>query len=91
MSFRATIRYWTPERNSGLAVADVPSERIAELGGLKQMRVQGTINGVAYTSNVMPAGAGRLALSVSQKMMAAAGASVGDEVELDIERIPAVS
>jgi Domain of unknown function (DUF1905) len=90
VSFRATIRYWKPERNSGLAVADIPNERIAQLGGLKQVRVRGTINGVEYTSNVMPAGSGRLALTVSQKMLAAARASVGDEVELDVERLPAV-
>ena len=39
-------------------------------------RVMGTINGVAYASNVMPAGGGILCLSVSKAMMAAAAASV---------------
>jgi Domain of unknown function (DUF1905) len=53
---------------------------------LKQARVRGTINGVEYASNVMPAGSGRLALSVSKKMMGAAGVSVGDETEFEIER-----
>jgi hypothetical protein len=84
--FRATIRYWRPEQASGLAVADIPSEHIAALGGLKQQRVRGTINGAAYASNVMPAGSGRLALSVSQKMMRAGGVSVGDAADFDIER-----
>ena len=88
MRFQATIRYWRPERESGLAVADIPSEHIAPLGGLKQMRVRGTINGAEYASNVMPAGSGRLALSVSQKMMRAAGLGVGDEAEFEIERVP---
>ena len=88
MKFRATIRYWRPERASGLTVADIPNEHIAPLGGLKQMRVQGVINGAAYVSNVMPAGSGRLALSVSQKMMGAAGIGVGDEAEFEIERVP---
>src|SRR5262249_11801009 len=50
-------------------VADVPSEHIASLGGLKQQRVRGTINGAEYTWNVMPAGGGRLALSVSKAML----------------------
>jgi hypothetical protein len=88
MKFRATIRYWRPERAGGLAVADVPSEHVAPLRGLKQMKVRGTINGAEYVSNVMPAGSGRLALSVSRKMMGAAGVGVGDEAEFEIERIP---
>lgn len=88
MKFRATIRYWRPESRSGLAVADIPSEHVAALGGLKQMRVRGKINGAEYLSNVMPAGGGRLTLSVSQKMLAAAGVGVGDEAEFEIHRIP---
>jgi hypothetical protein len=58
---------------------------------LKQARVRGTINGAQYVSNVMPAGSGRLALSVSQKMMKAAGVGVADEAEFEIERVPPVS
>jgi Domain of unknown function (DUF1905) len=88
MRFSATIRYWHPERESGLAVADIPSEHIAALGGLKQARVRGTVNGAEYLSNVMPAGSGRLALSVSKKMMSAAGVGVGDEAEFELERVP---
>ena len=41
LKFQATIRYWRPEQNSGLAVADVPLEIVALLGGLKQMKVKG--------------------------------------------------
>lgn len=88
MKFHATIRHWRPERESGLAVAEIPSEHIAPLGGLKQMRVRGTINGAEYVSNVMPAGSGRLALSVSKKMMKDAGVGVGDEADFEIERVP---
>jgi hypothetical protein len=87
MPFRAVIRFWRPESPGGLAVLDIPSQQITALGGLKQMRVQGTINGVRYASNVMPAGSGRLALSVSKAMMKAAGVNVGDEVELEVERV----
>ena len=37
----------------------------------------------------MPAGGGRLALSVSRKTLEAAGLSVGDEGDFEIERIEA--
>ena len=73
-----------------MAVADVPSELVEPLGGFKQMKVKGTINGAEYTSNVMPARLGRLTLSVNQKMMKAADVSVGDQAEFEIERIPPV-
>jgi len=89
--FRATIRYWRPEQLGGLAVADIPSEHIASLGGLKQQRVRGTINGAEYTSNVMPAGGGRLALSVSKAMLRTAGVGVGDAADFDIELVAAAT
>lgn len=88
MKFRSTIRYFRPEKAGGLAVADIPYEHVGPLGGLKQMRVRGTINGSEYTSNVMPAGSGRLALSVSKAMMKAGGVAVGDDAEFEIERVP---
>jgi len=87
MKFQATIRYWRPERKGGLAIAEIPSEHIAPLGGLKQMRVRGKINGADYLSNVWPAGSGRLALSVSKQMMGAAGIGVGDVAEIEVERV----
>jgi hypothetical protein len=86
MKFRSTIRYFRPERESGLAVADIPDEHVAALGGLKQVRVRGTINGADYASNVMPAGQGRLALSVSKAMMKSGAVAVGDEADFEIER-----
>jgi len=82
--FRAPIRHWNPEKASGLAVADIPPDRVARLGGLKQQRVSGTIAGAEFASNVMPAGGGRLALTVSKAMMSAAGVTIGDEVDVDI-------
>jgi len=85
--FRAPIRYWNPEKAGGLAVADVPAEHVTHLGGLKQQRVRGSIAGTEFGSNVMPAGGGRLALSVSRAMMSAAGVSIGDEVEVEISGV----
>ena len=85
--FASRVRYWNPEKRSGLAVADVPAEHVQALGGLRQQRVRGTLGGVAFTSNVMPAGGGRLALSVSKAMMAEAGVGVGDAAEVEITGI----
>jgi hypothetical protein len=88
MKFRAAVRYFRPEKASGLAVADIPADVASALGGLKQQRVHGTINGAKYASNVMPAGGGRLAVSVSKAMMTAGAVTVGDEAEFEIEVTP---
>jgi hypothetical protein len=85
--FSGQIRYWNPEKPGGLAVTDIPAEHIATFGGLKQQRVRGSIGGSQFASNVMPAGGGRLALSVSKAMMKAAGVGVGDEVEIAITAV----
>ena len=85
--FRSRIRYWNAEKQSGLAVADVPTEQVASIGGLKQQRVQGRIGAAAFISSVMPAGRGRLALSVSKAMQQAAGVSMGDDIEIEITAV----
>ncbi len=86
--FRGTIRYFRPERAAGLAVIDVPGDVTAALGGLEQMRVRGSLDRTEFSSNTMPAGGGVLALSVSRKLLDAAGLHVGDEAEIEIERAP---
>ena len=85
--FTSTIRYWDPAKGSGLAVADVPAALIPLVGGLRQQRVQGSIAGQPFASNVMPAGAGRLALTVSKQMMKSAAVDVGDTVEIAIAAV----
>lgn len=87
VQFTARIRYWNPEKASGLAVCDIPAEHAAALGGLKQQRVRGLIGGIEFASNVMPAGGGRLALSVSKAMMTSARVSVGDQTEIEIHAV----
>ena len=87
MRFRGTIRYFRPELNRGLAVVDLPKTVASALGGLKQMRVQGKLNGVDFNSNTMPAGGGVLALSLSQKLLGAGGLKVGDEIEVELQPI----
>jgi hypothetical protein len=87
--FRGTIRYFRPELKSGLAVVDIPKTVATELGGLKQVRVRGKLNGADMNSNTMPAGGGVLALSLSQKLISAAGLKVGDEIDIELQRIDA--
>jgi len=66
---------------------DIPRQVATELGGLKQMRVRGRLNGTEFTSNTMPAGGGVLALSLSQALLKAAGLKVGQKAEVDLERV----
>jgi hypothetical protein len=87
--FVGTIRYWDPAKGSGLAVIDITADHIPTLGGLRQQRVRGSLAGAAFASNVMPAGAGRLGLSVSKAMMNASHVAVGDEAEVEISGVGA--
>jgi Domain of unknown function (DUF1905) len=84
--FRAVVEPWKPSATGGLMIALVPDEQARQLGGLKQLRVVGTMNGVEFTSNTMPRGGGRLALSVSRAMMKAAGVEFGGEVDVEMHR-----
>jgi hypothetical protein len=85
--FVGRVRYFRPEKASGLAVIDIPADVAAGLGGLKQMRVEGSLNGTGFTSNTMPAGGGVLALSVSKALLGEAGLAVGDEATVEIARL----
>jgi hypothetical protein len=85
--FRGNVRYFRPEKASGLAVVDIPASVTATLGGLKQMKVRGSLNGVEFTSNTMPAGGGVLALSVNRKLLESAKLDVGDSATIEIERL----
>jgi hypothetical protein len=85
--FKGTVRYFRPDTNAGLAVVDIPKNIAIELGGLKQMRVRGKLNGADFNSNTMPAGGGVLALSLSRALLSAAGAKVGDKIDVELERV----
>ncbi len=65
----------------GGAVVRVPPDVAAALGGLKQMRVFGTLNGIEYRSSTMPYRGG-LYMGVHKATRQAAGAGIGDEVEV---------
>jgi hypothetical protein len=85
--FKSRVRHWNPDAASGLAVADIPGDEIPKFGGLRQQRVRGTVGGMKFASNVMPAGGGRLAVSMSKAILTAAGIGVGDEVDFVITGI----
>jgi hypothetical protein len=87
VTFTATVRYWNQERQSGLAVLDVPGEHVEALGGLRQQQVHGSVNGFDLSSNVMPAGGGRLAMSMSKALQRSAGVGIGDQVSVVITRV----
>jgi Domain of unknown function (DUF1905)/Bacteriocin-protection, YdeI or OmpD-Associated len=69
----------------GGAVALVPPEVTAALGGLKQMRVTGTINGTPFRSSTMPY-RGAFYVGVHKATREAVGAEIGDEVVLTLAR-----
>jgi hypothetical protein len=84
--FRGRIRYWDPAKGSGLAVVDVPHDLVATLGGRKQYRVAGTLGGAPFGGSGMLVAGGGYCVGVSQAALKAAGASIGDEVQVSIER-----
>jgi Domain of unknown function (DUF1905)/Bacteriocin-protection, YdeI or OmpD-Associated len=69
----------------GGAVALIPPETTAALGGLKQMRVTGTLNGTPFRSSTMPY-RGAFYLGVHKATREAARVEIGDEVELTVTR-----
>jgi hypothetical protein len=71
---------------AGGAVVLVPPQIATALGGLKQMRVLGTVNGIPYHSSTMPYGGRGLFMGVHKATREAAGVAFGDTVEVVIAR-----
>jgi hypothetical protein len=71
---------------AGGAVVLVPPDVATALGGLKQMRVFGTVNGIDYRSSTMPYGGRGLFMGVHKATREAAGVEFGDTVEIEITR-----
>ena len=80
--FSGQVRRWREDKPGGLAVVDVPADLVAELGGRRQMRVSGTLQGTPFTGSTMLVAGGGFCVCVSRAALTAAGASVGDVVEL---------
>ncbi|HEY3009339.1 MAG TPA: DUF1905 domain-containing protein [Micromonosporaceae bacterium] len=82
--FSGRVRRWREDRPGGLAVVDVPAELVGKLGGRRQMRVTGTLGGAPFTGSTMLVAGGGLCVGISRAALQAAGATIGDEVELSI-------
>jgi hypothetical protein len=70
----------------GGAVVLIPSDVATALGGLKQMRVLGSVNGVAHRSSTYPYGGRGLFMGVHKATREAAGVSIGEVVEVEVVR-----
>jgi hypothetical protein len=84
--FRGRIRRWREDAPGGLAVVDIPDELVAQLGGRRQMRVSGTLEGRPFSGSTMLVAGGGFCVGVSKAAMGAAGVAVGDEVDVELER-----
>ena len=84
--FEGRIRHWREEPPGGLAVIDIPPDHVAALGGRRQWRVGGTINGVPFSGSTMLVAGGGFCVGVSKAAMGAAGVGVGDDVTVEITR-----
>jgi hypothetical protein len=71
--------------SGGGAAVRVPEDVATPLGGLRQMRVVGTLNGTEFRSSTMPYRGG-LYMGVSKAMRASAGVAIGEEIEVVLAR-----
>jgi hypothetical protein len=79
--FRTVIEAAT----GGGAAAKIPPDVEAALGGRKQMRVIGTLNGHPIRTSTMPY-RGAFYVGLHKAAREAAGVGIGDEVELELTR-----
>lgn len=86
IEFSGRIRRWKDDTPGGLAVVDVPADLVDRLGGRRQYRVEGTLNGAPYAGSGMLVAGGGYCVGVSKAAMGAAGVEVGDEVLVSIAR-----
>ena len=84
--FRGRIRRWREDKPGGLAVIDIPPELVTELGGRRQMRMAGSLNGVPFAGSTMLVAGGGFCVGVSRAALQASGVAVGDEVAVQLER-----
>ena len=84
--FRGRIRRWREDKPGGLAVIDIPLDLVGELGGRRQMRMAGSLNGVRFTGSTMLVAGDGFCVGVSRGALQASGVSVGDDVEVQLER-----
>lgn len=87
-TFQGRVRRWREDRPGGLAVIDVPLNLVDELGGRRQMRMAGSLNGVPFSGSTMLVAGGGFCVGVSRAALKSAAVSVGDDVEVQLTRSP---
>ena len=88
VTFRGRVRRWDESKPGGLAVVDVPAELVPTLGGRRQYRVEGTLNGSPFSGSTMLVAGGGFAVGVSKTSLSAGQADLGENVELVIGAVP---
>ena len=88
--FRGRVRRWREDKPGGLAVIDIPAELVTELGGRRQARMAGRLNGVPFTGSSMLVAGGGFCVGVSRAALTSADLTVGDEVDVDLHPADAV-
>jgi hypothetical protein len=79
--FRTTIEQ---ARGPGATVAIVPPEHVPALGGMKQKRAFGWVNGVDFMTATFPFKGLGLYVGVPKAARVAAGLNVGDEADMEL-------
>ena len=69
----------------GGAFVRLPADAVRQLDRGLRIRVRGTLNGVSFRSNTMPAGGGATCLGVHKATREAARAVFGDRVSVELE------
>ena len=87
-TFQGRVRRWREDKPGGLAVIDVPLDLVDELGGRRQMRMAGSLNGVPFSGSTMLVAGGGFCVGVSRAALNSAAVSVGDDVEVQLTRSP---
>lgn len=83
--FVGRVRTWRADPPGGLGVVDIPDELVARLGGRRQRRVAGSINGTTFSGSTMLVTGGGFCVGVSRAALSAAGVTIGDSVEVELE------
>jgi hypothetical protein len=89
VTFHGRIRHWREDPPGGVAVIDIPAGDVAALGGRRQYRVEGTVDGTPFTGSTMLVAGGGFCVGVSRTALTAAGVGVGDAVDVALARAPA--
>jgi hypothetical protein len=85
-TFQGRVRRLRDDKPGGLAVIYVPLDLVDELGGRRQMRMAGSLDGVPFSGSTMLVAGGGFCVGVSRAALKTAAVSVGDDVEVQLTR-----